>query len=151
MIVNAAGTKVVSNLGWIDRGSIWTYTVTDNRSQQVALSDSRWLSIIPGASDYFAVIHEREDSTTRLTVHSFVDVTDVISTIELISTIASKKPHLAEPIRPRGNASVWASLPRAYIVRVAAAPLLLIIDDNQSVAHLHDLPWYAQMYDTTYQ
>ncbi len=152
MIVSADGTIAVSNLGWIDGGSIWTFLVRESRSRQTSLSDSRWLSIIQGTNDHFALVHHGEGNTTRVTAHSFADAAHVISSVELGNVSAAlKKPHRAEAIWPRGNSSVWAFLPKAYIVRVDTVPFLLLVNENRDAAQLQALPWYEQSYDTMYQ
>ncbi len=152
MIVNTAETTVVSNLGWVDRGSLWMYALGEPEPRHAFLSDSHWLSIIRGTNDYFAVVHEGEESSLRLTAHSFESITEIVSSFELrslsIQSVGADPPEL---FQCTGDGSVWSFLPKAYIVRTSTKPFLLMIEASRGLAMAHALPWYETSYDTLYQ
>jgi hypothetical protein len=146
MIVNQASDVVVSNLGWVDGGSLWTYALGESESQTIFLSESRWLSIVMGSRDHFVLLHQGEQATTRLTAQSFTNVDEVISSIEL----QNSGPQSINS-RFTGDTSVWSFLPKAYIVRAAYAPLLLFVNGVRAATQTQSLPWYAESYDVMYQ
>lgn len=152
MIVNDSGTHGVSNLGWVDKGSLWSYEFGAPEPRLVHLSEAKWLSLVPGTGEYFAAVHHAEDGRVRLTAHSHRNIDEIISCIEVhVGDIASND--LSTVLVPRfvGERLVWASLPKAYIVQPLEEPLLLLLDSTQNVARLQSLPWYKQSYDTLYQ
>src|SRR6266478_5223030 len=83
MIVNAAGTLALSSFRWVDAGNIWSYTLGEPEARQNRLSDAKWLTLVQGTEDYFAVVHHFEDGRVRLTAHSYRNISETISSIQL--------------------------------------------------------------------
>jgi len=57
MIVNAAGTLALSNFRRTDAGNLWSYALGESEPRQNPVSDAKWLTLIQGTEDYFAVVH----------------------------------------------------------------------------------------------
>ena len=152
MIVNEAGTVAISNMGWVDRGKVWAYQLGDQHPQEVTLSDSNWLSLVLGANDHFVAIHQTEDRSARLTVHSCASIETILSSIELdVEFFKLRGVSKIEALGIAGEATVWSLLPKAYIVRAPGEPLLLLIDWIRGIVEVQPLPWYKKSYDNMYQ
>jgi hypothetical protein len=152
MIINKAGTQAISNMGWIDRGSLWSYMLGGSGPSQVRLSVAKWLSIVEGIEEHFAVVHHFEDGSIDITAHSFQDVTQVISCIELRKS-ESKSSHASSlgVSTFNGDSSVWSSLPKAYIFNSLEDAVLLLVEGGQKKVQIQSLPWYKEGFDLLYQ
>ena len=152
MIVNIAGTRAISNMGSLDEGKLWSYGLGDPRPELLYLSDAKWISLIRGENDYFALIHQQEDKSLRVTAHSFANIAEIISSIELnIGDINAERPSEIAVSKIIGRTSVWSSLPKTYIIRSLTEPYLVLVNWNQQVGQIQPLPWYKESYDTMYQ
>src|SRR6266568_2223964 len=151
MIVNAAGTLALSSFRWVDAGSLWSYALGEPEPKQNNLSDAKWLTLVQGAEDYFALVHHFEDGRVRLTSHSYRNVSETISSIELqIEDIKSNDVKVAVS-RLAGEGSAWSFLPRAYVVRPFEEAIVLLIDWSQKATQIQSPSWYKGSYDTMYQ
>jgi hypothetical protein len=152
MIINTAETLAISNMGWLDGGSLWSYMLGDSRPELVPVSDSKWLSIIGGTNDWFVLIHQDDEESTRLTVHSLQSIAEIASSIEL-GTSKTKSEALSEivdlPIL--GEKSKWSFLPKAYAIRTLTGPSLLLVDWKKGTSEIRTLSWHMEFYDTMYQ
>jgi hypothetical protein len=71
MICDSKLKYAVSNLGWIDKGSLWIYNSSEDNFKTFFLSDSKYLSIFEGSDDYFAICHNYENSLFEISIHHF--------------------------------------------------------------------------------
>ena len=78
-MINDSNYKyVISNLGWVDKGNLWIYSLEKNDVENFKLSDSQYLSIHKGENDYFSVGHYFNDTRFDITVHHFSDPTKIV-------------------------------------------------------------------------
>lgn len=78
-MINDSNFKyVISNLGWVDKGNLWIYSLEKNDVENFKLSDSQYLSIHKGENDYFSVGHYFNDTRFDITVHHFSDPTKIV-------------------------------------------------------------------------
>lgn len=154
MIVNPAGMVAVSSQRWAcpDGGTVWTYALADPEPRQVSLSKAEWLSLVQGSEEYFAVVHHFEDGRVYLTAHSYQNIGQTISSIE----VDRGSPALADasnimPSRFSGETSVWTTLPGVYVIDAPDGPFLALIDWRQKTVQIQVLSWYRESYDTLYQ
>jgi len=151
MIVNAAGTVALSNFRWADAGNLWSYVLGEPEPKQSSLSDAKWLTLVPGTNDHFAVVHHYEDGKVRLTSHSFRNISEIISSIELqIEDVESDNVEMAVS-RFAGEGSAWSFLPKAYVIRPFEDTFLLLIDWRRKATQIQSPSWYRESYDTMYQ
>jgi hypothetical protein len=73
MIFNDAFQKVVSNLGWVDKGNLWIYDGINADNDIIKLSDSQYLTLTEGTNGYFSIVHHGNNSEIEITVHHFDD------------------------------------------------------------------------------
>ncbi len=152
MITNAGGTLAISNLRWVDGGNIWSYSIGEAEPQLIPLPGTKSVSLADGTGDYFAVLYHSESESSRLTAHSFQNIPNVLSSIDLPTrAIGSSEFMTTVTARFAGDVSVWSFLPKAYMVHDTKRPLLLMIDVQERAVEVHHLPWYSSSYDTMYQ
>jgi hypothetical protein len=149
MIVNAARTLALSNFGSIEAGDLWVYGLGEPEPKQIHLSDAKRLTLIQGIED-FAVVHHFEDNRVELTSHSYRNISEVISSIELRIKDVNASDIEMIVSRFAGETSAWSFLPKAYIVRPFEESLLLLVDWRQKAAHLQSLSWHKESYGTLY-
>jgi hypothetical protein len=68
----------VSNLGWVDRGSLWRFDAASSRTDQVRLSDASHLALHDLGTDEFAAVHHFDGSRVEITAHSFASPADAL-------------------------------------------------------------------------
>ncbi|MGN6395967.1 MAG: hypothetical protein ACTHMI_10410 [Mucilaginibacter sp.] len=73
MIFNENLQKVISNLGWVDKGSIWVYDGIKSKNDVIRLSDSQYLTLAEGKEEYFSIVHHGNNSEIDITVHNVND------------------------------------------------------------------------------
>ncbi|MGN6638909.1 MAG: hypothetical protein ACTHJ8_08350 [Mucilaginibacter sp.] len=71
MIFNEAIQKVISNLGWVDKGNLWVYDGIKADIEIIKLSESQYLTLTEGKDGYFSVVHHYNTSKIEITVHHF--------------------------------------------------------------------------------
>ena len=78
MINDSNNKYVISNLGWVDKGSLWIYSSVKNNIECFELSNSQYLSIHKGENEYFSIGHNFNDTRFEITVHHFSEPTKVL-------------------------------------------------------------------------
>lgn len=73
MLTNASENFVISNLGWVDGGGLWTFRLGEQRARRVALGDAKYLTLHAGTDDCFSVVHHYDGARVEVSVHSFDD------------------------------------------------------------------------------
>lgn len=152
MIVNAAGTVALSNFRWIDAGDLWVYALGESEPKQIHLSDTKRLTPVQGRGDHFAVVHHFENDRVLLTAHSYRDVSETISSIDLhIGKTKSTDISEGKDVQFAGDTSAWAFLPQAYIVQASNEFFLLLVNSNKKNTQIQSLSWYKKSYDLMHQ
>lgn len=134
MLINSSESHLVSNLGWIDKGSLWVCEIATARVDNVALSEADYLTLHPGDPDTFAVVHNFASERLEISAHDITSPQTVLSRISFIAGIADFE----------GDPDVWRRLPRAYVV---GANYLLMLDPAKHTAELKNLAWFDDSYD----
>jgi hypothetical protein len=52
-----SGAVALDNLGWVDRGSIWSFDIVNRTQQLESVPQARYLSLSRGEGDLFRVVH----------------------------------------------------------------------------------------------
>jgi hypothetical protein len=68
----------VSNLGWVDHGSVWRFDAASGHVDPIRLSDARHLVLRDMGGDEFAAAHHFDGSHIEITAHSFASPADVL-------------------------------------------------------------------------
>ena len=79
MLITDQGRQIaVSNLGWVDHGSLWRFDAASSRAGHVRLSDAKHLALHDMGRDEFAAVHHFDGSRVEITAHSFASPADVL-------------------------------------------------------------------------
>ena len=148
MILNSDGTHAVSSLGWIDRGSLWVTSVDETLPQTVVLSDARYLSVLGGEKDFFAVVHHWDGKRLEITAHAYSNPQVIISRLSLREAISGFLSRI-ELLR-EGDVRVWESLPGAF-TGYAFGDYRLILTRHLGEDDVQTLSWFDDSYDKGYQ
>jgi hypothetical protein len=68
----------VSNLGWVDHGSLWRFDAASGHAGRVRLTDASHLVLGDMGGDEFTVVHHYDGSRVEITAHSFASPADVL-------------------------------------------------------------------------
>ncbi|TSD65994.1 hypothetical protein FFF34_000925 [Inquilinus sp. KBS0705] len=71
MIFNESLQIAISNLGWIDKGTLWVYNGVEQQHSSIKISDAKHLTLTEGIDGYFSIVHHYEDSKIAISVHHF--------------------------------------------------------------------------------
>ena len=145
MLTDAAGTVAVSNLGWVDHGSLWTFHASDRRSTVLPIGDASHLTLHPGMEGHFSVV---QHANTRVTiaVHHFADVGRALAA----ATIGPEGTSFS------GDEFAWRYVPSnytAFLQRPVTSDFVLIrLNAPRQQAHVHPFEWFNDTdYDKGYQ
>ena len=138
----------MSSLGWVDRGSLWVYSVSEQSPRKVTLSDAKYLSVSSGTDDFFSVVHHWDGKRLEITAHSHSDPLHIISRLSLRQTIPGF-PSRLELLR-EGDLSVWDRLPAAF-TGYAFGDYQLVLTRHAGEDEVQTFAWFDDAYDKGYQ
>lgn len=141
MFADTSESHLVSYMGWVDHGTVWWCETSTARPTPVRLSGAALLTLYPGSSDLFAVVHHFDDRRLEISAHRILSPAAALSGISIGGPRASFD----------GDLAVWADLPHAYLDSDASEPLLLLIDPARQAVESQRLDWFDDSYDRMYQ
>jgi hypothetical protein len=139
MLLSRDESTAVSNLGWLDKGSLWILSTGDRVASAVDLSDSAYLRLRPGDDDHLAVQHGGKKPFDRfeVTVHRLSAPAEVIAR----AVLQGGKPSF------EGDRSVWRFAPSWYVdyLRMPGSDgyRLLRIDAPADRIEIQELAWFS--------
>jgi len=145
VLVNAAESRLVSTLGWVDGAALWVCDPATGRTETVPLGVARYLTLHAGREDRFAVVHHFDGERLEVSVRTF----DAPSREAAHLVLAPPAPPAFD-----GDPTAWALVPRAYTayLRHPADDFYLVLVDRRGPAvAVETLPWYDETYDKGYQ
>lgn len=149
MITDAQQTRFISNLGWVDHGSLWVFDSSTDQVASIRLSGAGYLTLLAGDGDYFAAVHGYQGETCEITVHGMESPGDVVARLRVDGWTG----------RFDGDAGAWRRLPRAYVaylnektMGVWGYYLIRVGDEEPPGVSVERLDWFsADAYDIGYQ
>ena len=146
MLVSPDRRIIVSNLGWVDKGSLWTYGTATDQVTSLPLGDAKYLSLFPCKdAGRFAVLHHYDGVSIRLSVHAFENTAAPLCTVEREGNISTAN----------GDLAALDGAPRYYIAYFDSGSdrdyQLLRLDSDHGEIRVEPLPWYDSSYDKGYQ
>lgn len=141
MIYDPGTQTIVDNLGWVDKGSLWVYSVPESKVRNVAVEDSSYLGLKPGVGGLFRLVH-----------HGSADIAVSIRHIgEPEVELASLRFDKGQP-RFNGDEGLWSNVDASLLFHTGTGPRLCWIDASAGTVAELDLSWYnAEQYDLDYQ
>jgi len=148
VLLSSDGSTAVSNLGWVDKGSLWILSVGDLSLGMVKLGESAYLRLRMGTDDCFTAQHGGRERFDRfeVTVHHLSDPAAVLARVSLEGAEATFQ----------GDTTAWARAPVWYVdyfrLPASAEYRLFRIDATTRRVEHQDFAWYTpQRYDVGYQ
>ena len=145
MLTNTSENFVISNLGWVDAGGLWTFRAGEQRARRVALGDAKYLTLHAGTADHFSVVHHDDGARVEISVHRFDDV----------STALGRAVVDAESSSVSGAPPIWAHVQTNYTAYFKGPfwsdYALFRVDPTKRRVSLQQFDWYNDEYDKGYQ
>ncbi len=145
MLLDLSARIVISSLGWVNKGGLWTFDLRDERERTVTVSDAQYLSVHAGADDHFAVVHHHDGSRVEITVHRFHAVDEPVAR----AVVEADRTELT------GEPSAWMNVSKhytAYCKRPSWSDDALIrIEPERRRVEVQPFDWYDEQYDKGYQ
>ncbi len=141
MIVDRAAQLVIGNLGWVDKGSLWTYHVPTGKERHIPISETRYLSLRQGENGFFRLVHHYNPERT-ISIRNSADPTGVCAQVTLKDGRAQFS----------GDSALWSSVETMGVASTDSGFALFRIDAKERRVVDLDLQWYAHGdYDLMYQ
>jgi hypothetical protein len=147
MLIDNKTERVISSLGWVDRGSLWTFSLNAETPQTIPISDAKYLSLKQGCDDTFAVVHHFDGNRLEVSAHRFAEAGQAVSRVSFLAT--STQGSLKQPrVSIEGDTSIWSLLPCAYTAYAFGDFHLF---NPLGAPAMERLDWYDDSYDKGYQ
>ena len=141
MIYDRASEIIVGNLGWVDRGSLWAYSIATQTKSRVPIEGTKFLGLRRGTGGLFRLTHH--SSTDRA-----VSIRHCATPgVELASVRFDGKQY-----RFFGDTALWNEVDASALVHDGNSRQLIVIDPVREKVTPLDLSWFnATNYDLGYQ
>jgi hypothetical protein len=113
MITDLAERYVISNLGWVDHGSVWRFDARTGTAGAIPLSDASYLVVRQGPGDLFTAAHHFNGDRLLITAQSY-ERPDIACRHPLADQ-APRGPGASQPPDTKALASDPSSLHTPYI------------------------------------
>ena len=136
----------MSNLGWVDHGSLWRFDAVSGRADAVRLSDASHLALRDMGGDEFTAVHHFDGSRVEITGHSFASPAEVLRRV----VVTGWAP------RVDGDLAPWPPAASHFVAwlndRATGAAGYYLISVTGGEAVIARLDWFsADSYDLGYQ
>jgi YVTN family beta-propeller protein len=136
----------VSNLGWVDHGSLWRFDSASSRVERIQLSDATHLVLQNMGDDEFTAVHHFDGSRVEITSHAFANPGDVLRRVAVPGWAPEVDGRLAPWPQAVSHFVTWLS-----DAATGAAGYYLISVTGRG-ATIDRLDWFdANSYDLDYQ
>ncbi len=139
MIPSSDESKIISSMGWVDKGSLWILDTQSRRISSEKISEAKSLTLYRGYDDHFAVAHHYDGHGQEITAHAFSHPEEIISRLIL----SPEGGHL------EGASQVWQYLPSAYSRSFGSLGDFLFLLRGEEI-EVQKLDWFNE-YDRGYQ
>jgi len=141
MIYDRATDTIVGNLGWVDHGSLWLYSVASGNEQRIAVEGAAYLDLRAGLNGLFRLTHH-QSSGVAVSIRQYGNPVLELASLRFVG---------AEAVFA-GDIALWWHVDPAVIVQTNKGPRLVRIDASQASVIDLDLSWFTESnYDVGYQ
>jgi hypothetical protein len=141
MLFHAAANIIVGNMGWIDKGALWTFDPASRAEKVIAIEGANYLSLKEGANGLFRLVHHGSPSQT-ISIRSIGDPSVVLAHVEM----AGGASHFV------GDLTLWKHVDPTAIFHTGGDQRLVFIDAPREKVVDLDLTWFTnENYDLGYQ
>jgi len=140
MIFDDATGRVIDNLGWIDGGSLWTYSVARREESRIRIADANFLSIKKGTNGLFRLAY-RERLELNISIRHFRDPSVALASLRLRNGSTTFD----------GDDDLWTSVENTIIVDAGSGQRILSVDVPAKRVIDLDVSWFSNdNYDVGY-
>jgi hypothetical protein len=149
VILDASEERIVSSVGWVERGALLVWDTESNETRLVPVDDSDYLVLIAGDDDYFAVVHQRQGGGYMVSVRHMTAPESALARVRVTGSEG----------RFEGDGALWRRVPRAYggydpseRSDPDAPYTLLLLEASGPACEVQRMRWFnAETYDLLYQ
>jgi len=146
MIVDPSGQVLVSNLGWVDRGSLWVLDAEKMRPRSISLGEASHLRLHGGSCDRFVVEQHFKDARKMIITAQEFERPDVpLATVEVQGWAA----------KVDGDLAAFDGLPPSFVGYLgrdaAATPGYFLTSVTRKGVEVRRVDWFDQRFDHMYQ
>lgn len=146
MITDGRRLIALSNLGWIDHGSVWRFDAASGRVDSIRLSGASYLALQGPDGDEFTAIHHFGGSRIEITAHPFAAPANVLRRVVVTGWALRVDSALASWPRAVSRFVAWLD------DNATGAAGYFLISVAGSEAAIERLDWFdARSYDLGYQ
>jgi hypothetical protein len=124
------------------------FSVGEPSPRKIELSDAKYLSLVAGADDSFAVVHHWDGNRLEISAHCHSEPRRAIS--RLLLHLANPGIYANPTISFEGDHSVWDRLPKAFTA-YAFGDFRLVLTKCIGDAEVQTFAWFDSRYDKGYQ
>lgn len=143
LLVDRAESRLLSNLGWIDHGSIWVLDIESGEIGLVRLGDGEYVRLHAGRGDLFAAALVSSSGTPwmTVTVRGAAAPGDVRARWEAGTT------------RAEGSPEDWSRVPTVFVGFDPGTRTYMSVslDPSSGAVETDPLEWFDESYDWGYQ
>ena len=141
MIFDANAQLVVGNLGWVDKGALWTFNVRSQQETRIPVEGAKFLSLRAGANGFFRLIHHQSSDQAVSIRHVRAPHIELAS-VRLVQGRATFF----------GEVDLWRHVDPAAIITSDFGQKAILIDAARLRVTDLDLTWFtSENYDLGYQ
>jgi hypothetical protein len=111
MIYDQATDTVIGNLGWIDHGSLWLYSVSSGAVRQIDVEGAAHLGVRAGQNGLFRLTHHHS-SVVAVSIRRYNDPGRELASLRFVG----------REILVAGDEELWCYVDPAIIVQTNAGP-----------------------------
>ena len=141
MILDATTQTIVGNMGWVDKGALWTFDVQKQTEGHVPVPGARFLSLRAAANGIFRLVHHHS-SDQAVSIRHLGEPDVELASIRFDRGRA----------RFLGETELWRLVEPAVIMKANSQTKLMLIDPLRLRVVDLDLSWFTNAnYDLGYQ
>ncbi len=141
MIFDAHAQNVIGNIGWVDKGRLWTFDLKTKTEELISIGQAQYLTIRAGSNGLFRTVHHGSPDQT-------VSVRRVGEpALELAALRLRGGRRVFE-----GDQTLWRHVDPSLMIHTPDGTKVLLIDPDEGRVTDIDLSWYTDgNYDLGYQ
>lgn len=141
MIYDPASEMIVGNIGWVDHGSLWTYSVSTQTETRLPIKGTRFLGLRQGNGGLFRLTHHCSPDRA-------ISIRHCATPDRELASIRFNGAHY----RFSGDTTLWAQVDASVLIHDGEHRWLYLIDAFREKVTPLDLSWFnAVNYDLGYQ
>jgi hypothetical protein len=141
MNFDASTQTVVGNLGWVDKGALWTFDLRSQTEGRISVEGAQYLTLRPGSNGLFRLIHHQ----------SADQAVSIRRVAEPGRELASVRYDGGRPAF-QGDLDLWKQVDPAMIIQTPSGPRMRLINVAKERMDDLDLTWFMNGgYDLGYQ